>query len=404
MKQNMVTGLCRAALPPGLFIMVWAIFSTVLAGCNTNTGETVVTTVVENIIVDPDSVQFSFVFVGCNRIDRKDVNDSNTNSSTANLPELQRTFTEVSALNPKPVFFFFLGDEVLGLTIKLKTLQGELKAWRKQYADTAFSPISLSGIRMIAIPGNHEMLYEHKDKKGNKAELPNRDATDVWMKEMDSFLPTGFALNRVGDPDSLDNRMTYSFTYGNTHFILVNTDTYDNTGRIGMAPAAWINADIIAARKDTSVQHIFVLGHKPAIVHKELYSYENTIDTSVVKSIWPVMVANKVEAMLSAHIHQYSRLQPDSFKTYQVIAGNGGSPYEGALQHKDSIAQQFFGYTIVYVMKNKNVIVQSMGRTVKYKDYLETLTPTDSTTVRDLVNISWGTQAKAYMPIAQKKK
>ncbi|MDP4261969.1 MAG: metallophosphoesterase [Bacteroidota bacterium] len=390
-----------------LSVVVAVVLFVALTVCNDTPAKTDMASgiVTQGIIVNPDSVQFSFVFMGCNRVDGKDINDSNTNASTANVPELQRTFTEVSGLNPKPVFFFFLGDEVLGLTQKTKTLQDELKAWRKQYADTTFSPLPASGIQMIAIPGNHEMLYSGKDKKGNHVELPNSQAITVWIKEMNSFVPAKIPLNHVGGPDSLDNRMTYSFTYGNTHFILINTDTYDTAGVIGMAPAAWINADIIAARKDTAVKHIFLLGHKPAIVNKGLYEADgdDTMDTSVVKSIWPVMDSNKVEAILSAHSHQYNRKQPDSSKAYQVIAGNGGSPYEGAIQHKDSIARQFFGYTIVYIMKNNNVVVQSMGRTVKYKDYLETLKPGDSTTVRDLVNISWGTHAGDYSPAKQLK-
>jgi hypothetical protein len=381
-------------------LLAGTLFSCIQA-CNNSTEDNDVAGVRDNTLYDPinpDSVQFSFVIMGCNRIDRHDINDSNTNASTANLPELQRTFTEVAALNPKPLFFFFLGDEVLGLTAKQKTLQAQLKAWRKQYADPSFSPLPASGIRMIAIPGNHEMLYEFKDKKGNAKELPNPAALTVWMREMGSFMPDSVRINRVGGPDSLTNLATYSFTYSNVHFIIINTDTYSNDSIIGMAPAAWINADIIAARNDTTVRHIFLLGHKPAVVSKKLYEADNdaVMDTSVIKSIWPVMDSNKVEAMLSAHSHQYNRIQPDSGMTYQIIAGNGGSPYEGALQHKDSIGRQFFGYTIVHVMKNKQVIVESMGRTIAYKDYLRSLTPADSTTVRDRINISWGTNAGTY--------
>ena len=57
--------------------------------------------------INPDSVEFSFVFMGCNRISAGDVASPNTNASTANLPQLKRTFTEVCQLNPKPTFFFF---------------------------------------------------------------------------------------------------------------------------------------------------------------------------------------------------------------------------------------------------------------------------------------------------------
>jgi hypothetical protein len=348
--------------------------------------------------INPDSVAFSFVFMGCNRVDKSDVSNPNTNASTANVPQLQRTFNEVAALNPKPVFYFFLGDEVLGLTPDAHTLQSQLKAWRKQYADTGFSKLPQSGIQLVAIPGNHEMLYEGKSKKGKKEELPNSAALAVWLKEMSSFVPSGITINRVGGSDSINNQLTYSFTYQNTHFILLNTDTYNTSETIGMAPAAWINADIAAARKNPAVKHIFLLGHKPAVVDKPLYmaDKDDIMDIPVVQSIWPVMEANNVEAMLSAHSHQYYRTQPNTGKTYQVIAGNGGSPYE---KHAATdTARQFFGYTIVYVMKNQTVMLQSMGRSIPAANYLETIPANTPTTIRDAVNISWGTSADTWQP------
>lgn len=343
--------------------------------------------------VNPDSVLFSFVFMGCNRVDGKDTGDSNTNASTANIPELQRTFNEIAALNPKPVFYFFLGDEVLGLDTKLNHLQDELKAWRKQYEDTGFSALPASGITLVAVPGNHEMLYSH-----HHDEFPNAGATDIWMKEMGRYMPAGVSINRVPGPDSLNNLATYSFTYGNTHFIVMNTDTYNTTGTIGLAPAQWIVDDMTRARADKTVQHIFLLGHKPAVVSQPLYAYdgESTMDTSVVRIIWPQMIANGAEAMLSAHSHQYDRLQPVSGGPYQIIAGNGGSPYE----HKASKDpdRQFFGYTIIYVMKNGQVLAQSMGRSVPASGYLESIPASLPTTMRDSVNISRGTNAGTWVP------
>ena len=57
------------------------------------------------IIVVDDPVVYSFVVVGCNRIDKEDV-DLSKNPSTANVVQLNRTFADVAALTPKPNFFF----------------------------------------------------------------------------------------------------------------------------------------------------------------------------------------------------------------------------------------------------------------------------------------------------------
>ncbi len=353
---------------------------------NTATGTEVAPATAAPAGIAPGDILFSFVFMGCNRIDKDDIDNPNTNKSTANLPELQRTFREVCALNPKPVYFFFVGDLVLGLDNDPKKLSKQLKAWVKQYNDIAFSPISQSGIKMIAVPGNHESLY--KTGKGkNKEEIPWK-ALPYWMNEMFFFIPD-VKLNRVGGKDSMDNLMTYSFNYANTHFVMLNTDTYNKKGKIGQAPAKWINSDLQAAGANKGINHIFLLGHKPSFVDAKSAGSDDVMDTAVTNMIWPVMESNKAEAMLSAHSHQYYRCQPHSGKTYQVIAGNGGSPYESKL---DS-AHQFFGYTIVYVLKNNKVVIKSMGRTVYDGTYLETLPANLPTTNRDSVNISWGTTA-----------
>ncbi len=339
--------------------------------------------------VNPNDVLFSFVFLGCNRIDKADVDSPNTNKSTANVPELQRTFKEICQLNPKPVYLFFVGDLVLGLDNDPKKLTKQLKAWVKQYNDPTFSPIAKSGIKLVAVPGNHESLYA-SGKGKSKEEIPWK-ALPYWMNEMSAFMPPG-AVNRVGGKDSLDNLQTYSFNYSNTHFVMLNTDTYNKGLKIGQAPASWINSDLQNAGKNKAVNHIFLLGHKPCFVDAKSKDVDDVMDTTVTNQIWPVMESNKAEAMLSAHSHQYYRCQPHNGKSYQVIAGNGGSPYESKL---DS-AHQFFGYTIVYVMKNNQVVVKSMGRTVYDGHYLETIPASLPTTVRDSVNLSWGTTAPVW--------
>lgn len=337
----------------------------------------------------PNGVLFSFVFLGCNRIDKDDVDSPNTNKSTANLPELQRTFQEISALNPKPVFLFFVGDLVLGLEKDPKKLSKQLKEWVKVYNDPKFSPIAQSGVKLIVVPGNHEALY--KSGKGkDKEELPWK-SLPYWMQEMGSFMPSGH-LNRVSGKDSLDNLQTYSFDYLNTHFIMLNTDTYNKHNKIGQAPASWIANDLEQAGKNSSTNHIFLLGHKPSFVDAKSTDVDAVMDTAVTNIIWPAMEHTKAEAMLSAHSHQYYRCQPYAGKSYQVIAGNGGSPYESKLDE----AHQFYGYTIVYVLKNNQIVIKSMGRTVLDGQYLETLPATLPTTTRDSVNISWGTSAPVW--------
>lgn len=330
-------------------------------------------------------ILFRFAFVGCNRIDKDDKQDDNTDESTANLPQLQRTYQEVSALSPKPKYFFFLGDMVIGQSKKKKHLEKELRMWAYHYYDTDFSPISTSGIEMIAVPGNHEMHYKG-DKKNKDKAYPFVDAMEIWLKYMSPFMPNA-PVNRVTGKYSYDNLATYSFQHQNTHFIVMNTDTYNDEKQIGQIPLNWVKEDIAKARQNPAIEHIFVLGHKPVYVEGKLTIRDKGIDSDLAKPLWSQLEDNQVEAMLSAHYHQYDKSQPTPKKTYQIIAGNGGSKYGG----EPNKQEQFFGYTMIDVMRDGTVKLTSMGRNVSDKDYLKTLSPSVETTVKDEMNISWGT-------------
>ena len=332
-----------------------------------------------------DSVVFSFVFVGCNRIDWTDTLSPNTDSSTANLPQLLRTYEDVCALEPQPDIFFFLGDLVLGLDSSEHHLERQLVNWVEDYHNTDMTGISATEIKMIAVPGNHEMLYYT-----DNGELPWEGGLDVWMETMADFMPDQ-PINAITGPDSLVNRQTYSFDYMGTHFIMMNTDTYHPAQKIGQIPADWIAADIAQARAN-GAEHIFLMGHKPSYIDKSLAKTDKRIDTTLTNIVWPVMEANQAEAMLSAHSHQYWRSQPNANSSYQIVAGNGGSPYTSHL----TPAEQFFGYTQVRIMSSGKVLLTSHGRDIPADNYLETIPDSVHTTVKDSIDISWGTSAAPW--------
>lgn len=375
--------------------------------------------------INPDSVDFSFVFMGCNRVGN--FADSVTNQTTANVFQLKRTFNEVCSMPIKPKFFFFLGDLVLGLT-QGKNAQGqdtlaqELTAWVQQFQADTFSNMPNSGIRMIAVPGNHEMLYKvhnpkesesekisANDKKGKKKkfkeELPWASAPAVWRSVMQPFsiqAPDDYGLSYCSQ-DSL----TYSFNYKNTHFVILNTDMYvpANPDSVGVVPAPWIASDVTAARTANS-KHIFVMGHKPAYIiydtaltRAKAAKKDDIIDTNSTNIMWPALVNNQVEGMLSAHRHEFLVTQPVQGQTTQLVAGNGGSLYESHLPTNN----QFFGYTKIYVMKNGQVLARSFGRLTpgpkNLKTYAMPLSCGTLTRLTYSANITWGQTVPAFNPL-----
>lgn len=354
--------------------VAFLLFGIALSSCKTDESSEVFTV---------DSVAYSFSFLGCNRVNRGDVVDSIP--STANKGVLERILKEMTLEKVKPELFFFLGDLVLAETDTAK-LDLQLEAWVDLYNKTSFDK---SGIEMVAVPGNHEMLYGRKvmqpDGKEKYEEFPLEYATKVWLRHMGDYMPTD--RDRVGGKDSLVNRMTFAFIRKNIGFIVMNTDTYNppttenKYGLEGMIPLDWIIAKIKEYQQNEAIEHIFVLGHKPYYVDGKTETGHKGLPEGPV--LWPAMEKAGVKAMLSAHVHDYQRMQPYDSGTYQVIAGNGGSEGEAT----------FFGYTTVNILSSGKVQLIAKGFDVG-KPY--TVLSKGRTTVRDSTILTMKKNANPY--------
>ncbi len=316
-----------------------------------------------------DSVVYSFVVMGCNRISKGDFNVS-TDPSSANLPQLDRTFSEIAALTPKPNLFFAMGDLVLGESDSI-TLVKQLIAWKAHFEA---SPVKAAGIELVPIPGNHET----EDANGT----PQAFGEQAWLAIMSPYILRGGngPKPHTGDPDGLhtdQSNLTYSFDYNDAHFVVISTDP---AGLDSDPPGNWIAADITAAHNNPATKHIFAIGHKPA------FAYDGGTDgLSKIPAnrdlIWNALDNTHAEGMLSAHNHTYKAFRPTN-KSWMVIAGNGGSSLE-------TTAPRFYGFTVVQILKSGTVIERTYGRDFgsSYNDPCPA--STYPTTVRDSNIISW---------------
>jgi hypothetical protein len=336
-------------------------------------------------IVENDGILFSFDFVGCNRIYRTDQNNPlATNGSTANLSALKRIFSEILSQKKKSELFFFLGDLVLAESTT-DNLNNQLSEWVTLYHDTSFSMMSNSGIEMIAIPGNHEMLF-YDDS--NQKEWPLKGATEIWMNHMSKYMPTD--RDRVTDIDTVANQMTYSFVRHNVGFVIMNTDTYNAPtkdhpqGEEGMIPTQWVINKVEQYRKDSSIDHVFVLGHKPYYINCQPETGHSGLPAG--PELWPKLEESHVAAMLSAHVHQYQRMQPGNEGTYQIIAGNGGSKGE----------TNFFGYSTINILKNGEVQLISKG--FEIGDPYYKAVPNNEFHIKDSTVLTWEKNMNPYKP------
>ena len=354
LRAGAILGICIAILP--------------LAGCGGGSSS-----------ANPSPVSFSFVYIGCNRIQSADV--SPDNPATANLPQLERDFSEIPNLTPTPDMVFFVGDLVLGLTADLATLQAELQAWIQVYVA---SPLGQTpSIRLIAIPGNHESLI---GSKGNQVSNPG--AEQVWLSTMAPYI-AGDNGPPAGGPDDLEtdqSRLTYSFDFKNTHFDVINTDPF---GAVATVPVHWLEGDLHAATDTPGIKHIFALGHKPAFVPEIALSGEQSLNINPENrdAFWDELNLARVDAYLPAHVHMWNFARPRTVDmphlkhVYQVIAGNGGSKVDAGWPASGETV--YYGYTQVIVHENQSVDIISYGRDFDPTNYLAP-SPSDQfpTTVR----------------------
>jgi len=358
------------------------------------------------VIKTPKPV-FSFSFVGCNRIDRH--NQSSANPSTANTYALERIYADMDTLPHKPELFFFLGDLVLAETTTTN-LDVQLNAWQALYDA---NPISKSGIELVAVPGNHEMLYSkevydttqhhgpnHIPNKNDSIwkEFPLKGSTNTWLKYMKNYMPSG----RETAPDTLglDNRLTFSFTRHNVGFVVMNTDTYNppkatnpyKEGLEGQLPVTWVNDKVKTFKKDSTIDHIFVLGHRPYYVGGSPDTGHGGLPQG--GELWPTFQDNRVVAMLSAHQHDYERWQPinDSLKggTYQIVAGHGGSVNNRHIPH----SPPFFGYSLITVMSDGTIKLDTRGYCTG--DTYLTPVPTNQMISRDTITMTWAQNPNTF--------
>ena len=319
-----------------------------------------------SLVVIKDSVVFSFAFTGCNRVGW----ESGATPSTANHIPLDSIFSDMQNLKRKPELFFNLGDIVRAEQPDVTVLDGQLDAWTQLLAVKNFDA---SGIKMIAVPGNHELLQSYEQGP----EYPLKGSTEVWSKYMSKYVPANasFATKKKNEL----NDLSFSFTQGTVGFIVLNTDTYNDPqdgqkfGFEGVAPIKWAISEIESLKANAAIKHIFVLGHRPYYIYGTPEFGHKGLPNG--GTLWNALQENDVVAMLSAHTHDYYRYQHNNKGPTQVIAGNAGSPG----------SSKFFGYSLINVYKSGKTQLISRGYCVP-SDYKSA--PTGNMQLRDSTYLS----------------
>ncbi|MEP6753869.1 MAG: metallophosphoesterase [Chthonomonadales bacterium] len=278
-------------------------------------------------------VDQAFVFFGCNRIDQKDYEaTAATNPSSANVPQLNRTLSDIARLAPDNVFFG--GDLVMGYgDDNGQILAKQMTAWIALVNSCPRSPKSA----YIAMGGNHEMKRKHgPNKLANPATDPvwAKLVHDVGLVPKDAKGPTATSSpedNLVDDQRLLN----FSINRGSVHFVVLNTDTrvsvkYPMTGetKIGMIPAHWLDKDLDEAEKNSKIKAVIVMGHRNVIDPLSCKGDAPIDDECAKPMVASLKKHHKVRAYVCAHVHAFDITPIGKKGLLQVCFGNGGSILE----------------------------------------------------------------------------
>jgi len=232
-------------------------------------------------------------------------------------------------LADSPAFVMFPGDLVTGSSDAV-TLTTQLNHWRD-----VMDPLYASGMYgagVFAGPGNHE--------------IRNAASEPVWQTIFSDLPASGPAG---------ETYMTYSLDYGNSHFIMLDTNRDGNHHTVNQA---WLAADLAA----TTAEHIFVFGHEPAYpagphVGSSLDAYPAERD-----AFWDLLADYDVDAYFAGHEHLYNYVMVDGI--HQIIDGTCGAPvYTG-------YGGDFYHYALVTV-DGRYVSIQIIDDDGDMRDLIE---------------------------------
>ncbi len=344
-----------------------------------------------------DSVVLSFSTVGDSRQDPVNPDPSQLPVSTQdaiwlqNTKALERIKRSVELQNSS--FLFFNGDMIMGYgnavspknTGVSTVVSSDLMAFYRQYGfwRGMMAGLMEGGTYVVPVPGNHELQWKKAPLPGGgtakQAQVANENA---WRANMgDLILDTNRFQTLFGEQPSFINvtnnggldglasdqsQLSYSFDFRGCHFAIINTDPY---GYDAHAPVNWLQDDFASAQT-RGVKHFFVFGHKPAFTY---YFGDNLPDKPAGldndpasrDEFWSV-IEQYGATYFCGHEHIYHMDQPWASaggKSWQVLVGSGGSPFE-ALPTDNTInssTDRDYAWATVTVFKSGKVCITVFG-------------------------------------------
>jgi hypothetical protein len=263
---------------------------------------------------------FSFIVAGDSRPAKADLPQPSTP---------RKIFAAAQKL--KPAFIVWTGDTIFGLNSADPAVIGQ------QY-QAFFQLAREAGVPVFAAPGNHEMDV--------KIPIAGGAVKEVGSAQMQ-------ALYRTNRGVATDAPIYGAFTYGNSHFIVLNSEEIPPpqarrsphakvaSGKVNLDPGfisatqlQWLKQELDANR----LTHIFIFMHHP-IKPKKPDMGLNRKDAEALMNLFSRY--SNISYVLASHEHLYynpqtrdttpppSRTDPSKQPPFYLVSGGAGAPLEG---------------------------------------------------------------------------
>src|SRR3989338_1725220 len=238
--------------------------------------KTIIITAIFFLLATPCFADFRFAVIGDTRANNED---------GINIEIMMIVLEKIKS--EKVDFIIVVGDLITG-SAKSRVHMNRLKKWK--------GIIERYGIPSYIVVGNHEVESELSE----------------------NIVRLVFEMPGNG-PDGL-KELVYSFDHKNVHFIVLDTDVFNNFHKIGGQQLEWLKEDL----EKNKERNIFVFVHEPAYpayghIGSSLDKYVSDRDR-----LWGVFKQYNIRAYFCGHEHLYSSSVHDGI--YQIITGGGGAP------------------------------------------------------------------------------
>ena len=186
---------------------------------------------------------------------------------------------EVNIIHPN--FSVLIGDIIYGYHCDM----GRIKLQWTEFLKVYHSSI----IPIFVAPGNHEVQTESSPNSGNP------DAQALYIMNL-------------GKP-------YYSFTVGNSYFIILDTDIVGEADEITGKQLEWLRNEL---NKADSYKHVFIFMHRPIV------SYPGADMLNDNNEILNLLLKHRVEIVFQAHNHVFYYEMINGTKFY--VTGGAGAP------------------------------------------------------------------------------